>query len=255
MTPLQSGAAPMMVYTMKRAGVPVPVALTVTLMASSRRCLFRAGGSARDRLRRRQVAGRSTAMAGPLPLRPLHREPERVLRARGAAGRGDRLSRMVWHLVHRITPAPRQPEPPDRGSARGAASGASTRPTDVLAVQLAQGLAVAPRGHDPLRALSRQQAAGRVRGAAGDRYPGAFRRRAAAADLITFMLYFAPTPGASGIAEMLSAAVMSSVRAPGADPALHADLAPGDQLLHDGLRLLRLLRLGPWPLQDPARDR
>lgn len=32
LTPLQSGAAPMMVYTMKRYGVPVPVAMTGTLM-------------------------------------------------------------------------------------------------------------------------------------------------------------------------------------------------------------------------------
>lgn len=32
LTPLQSGAAPMMVYTMKRYGVPVPVAMTSTLM-------------------------------------------------------------------------------------------------------------------------------------------------------------------------------------------------------------------------------
>lgn len=32
LTPLQSGAAPMMIYTMKRYGVPVPVAMTATLM-------------------------------------------------------------------------------------------------------------------------------------------------------------------------------------------------------------------------------
>jgi hypothetical protein len=32
--------------------------------------------------------------------------------------------------------------------------------------------------------------------------------------LITFLLYFAPTPGASGIAELLSTAVMSSVYIP-----------------------------------------
>ena len=33
LTPVQSGAAPMMVYTMKRHGVPVPVGLTVTFMS------------------------------------------------------------------------------------------------------------------------------------------------------------------------------------------------------------------------------
>ncbi|MEO8449421.1 MAG: lysylphosphatidylglycerol synthase domain-containing protein, partial [Gemmatimonadota bacterium] len=32
LTPLQSGAAPMMIYTMKRYGVPVPVGFTATLM-------------------------------------------------------------------------------------------------------------------------------------------------------------------------------------------------------------------------------
>ena len=33
LTPVQSGAAPMMIYTMKRYGVPVPVGLTVTFMS------------------------------------------------------------------------------------------------------------------------------------------------------------------------------------------------------------------------------
>lgn len=33
LTPLQSGAAPMMIYTMKRYGVPVPVGFTVTFMS------------------------------------------------------------------------------------------------------------------------------------------------------------------------------------------------------------------------------
>src|SRR5258705_154573 len=32
LTPFQSGAAPMMVYTMRRYGIPVPVAVTSTLM-------------------------------------------------------------------------------------------------------------------------------------------------------------------------------------------------------------------------------
>ena len=32
LTPVQSGAGPMMIYTMKRSGVPVPVAMTSTLM-------------------------------------------------------------------------------------------------------------------------------------------------------------------------------------------------------------------------------
>ena len=39
------------------------------------------------------------------------------------------------------------------------------------------------------------------------------------------MLYFAPTPGASGFAEGLSTIVMSDVRPAGADSGLHAGLA------------------------------
>ena len=50
--------------------------------------------------------------------------------------------------------------------------------------------------------------------------------------LVMFLLYFAPTPGASGIGEVLSAAVMSLLRAAGAHPDLHPGLATHPQLLH-----------------------
>ena len=40
LTPLQSGAAPMMIYTMRRFGIPVPVALTSTLMTFIATILF-----------------------------------------------------------------------------------------------------------------------------------------------------------------------------------------------------------------------
>ena len=73
--------------------------------------------------------------------------------------------------------------------------------------------------------------------------------------LITFLLYFAPTPGASGIAELLSAAVMS-VYVP-------RELTPLYTLIWRfilsyctiALRLLRLLRLGPPRAPGGGRDR
>ncbi|MEZ4377075.1 MAG: lysylphosphatidylglycerol synthase domain-containing protein [Gemmatimonadales bacterium] len=49
----------------------------------------------------------------------------------------------------------------------------------------------------------------RLRGAAGGRDRANFVDVLLVQTLITFLLYFAPTPGASGIAEVLSAAVMS----------------------------------------------
>ena len=62
--------------------------------------------------------------------------------------------------------------------------------------------------------------------------------------LIMFLLYFAPTPGASGIAEVLSALIMAAYVPQGADPALHPHLAADPQLFHPRLRLLRLHHLG-----------
>ena len=78
--------------------------------------------------------------------------------------------------------------------------------------------------------------------------------------LVMFLLYFAPTPGASGIGEVLSAAVMSSYVPRGADADLHPHLAAHPHLFHPGLRLLRVLELGaagpegrgPRALAEPA---
>ena len=62
--------------------------------------------------------------------------------------------------------------------------------------------------------------------------------------LVMFLLYFAPTPGASGVGEVLSAAVMSSYVPQGAHPDLHPDLAIDSELLHHRLRVCGLFRLG-----------
>ena len=57
LTPLQSGAGPMMMYTMRRYGVPLPVAVTSTLMTFIATIAFFAHRRpARDLLRGRQVA-------------------------------------------------------------------------------------------------------------------------------------------------------------------------------------------------------
>jgi len=61
--------------------------------------------------------------------------------------------------------------------------------------------------------------------------------------LISFLLYFAPTPGGSGLAELTSAAVMSIYVSARVDAELHADLALHQQLRNGHRRLADILVL------------
>ena len=62
--------------------------------------------------------------------------------------------------------------------------------------------------------------------------------------LVMFLLYFAPTPGASGIGEVLSAAVMSSYVPRELTPIYILIWRLTLTLLHPRVRVPRLLRLG-----------
>ena len=87
-TPLQSGAAPMLMYTMRRYGVPLPVGVTCTFLSFVATVAFFAiAGLARDPGRRRAIARAEGERAGPLAVRSLSRHALDHRRHRGRDGR------------------------------------------------------------------------------------------------------------------------------------------------------------------------
>ncbi|MEO5798202.1 MAG: lysylphosphatidylglycerol synthase transmembrane domain-containing protein, partial [Gemmatimonadales bacterium] len=209
-TPLQAGASPMMVYAMKRAGVPVAKAMTITLMSFIATVIF-------------------FALSGPLAL---------VLGAgKSLGGRGDVLGlslldlfkgsmgifaflgvlllvvliapKFISALVHRLAGAL------GNRSARVAArlgslhAGIDTAHASMKTFNTPRGWlalfwATIVSGPSHANKLLAGYVALRVVGIEAQ-----FVDVLLLQTLITFLLYFAPTPGASGIAEVLSAAVMS----------------------------------------------
>jgi glycosyltransferase 2 family protein len=215
LTPLNSGAGPMMIYAMRRAGVPLPVAVTTTLMSFIATVLF-------------------FALAGPLAI---------FLGAGKSLGQhGDVLGLTLYDLflgslglfvgigvilviviifpglvrdwLHRV--AVRLSRRSQRVADRieGLTRGIDEAHQSVLAFN-------SPRGWLALfwaTILSGPSHANKLlAGYVALRAVGIhahFVDVLLVQTLITFLLYFAPTPGASGIAELLSTAVMSSVYLP-----------------------------------------
>ena len=209
-TPLQSGAGPMIVYGMRRAGIPLPVAATTTLMSFIATVAF-------------------FAIAGPLALlfgagKGLGQEGDvfglslydLFLASLGVfGGLGVLLivvivfPRLVRDLLQRLA------EFAGRRSRRVAARLETLRAGLDQAHHSVEAFNT-PRGWLALfwaTLLSGPSHANKL--LAGYVTLRALGIHANFVDvlllqtLITFLLYFAPTPGASGIAELMSAAVMS----------------------------------------------
>jgi uncharacterized protein (TIRG00374 family) len=209
-TPLQAGSSPMMVYSMTRTGIPVPKAMTTVLMSFIATVIF-------------------FAISGPLAL---------VFGAGNALGdRGDVLGLSLLDLFRGsmaifaalavlllfVMVAPKWISAGVHRLAE-ALSRRSTRIADRL-----EGVrAGIDQAHESMRAFNSPRGwlalfwATLVSGPshANKLLAGYVALRAVGIEanfvdvlllqtLITFLLYFAPTPGASGIAEVLSAAVMS----------------------------------------------
>jgi hypothetical protein len=211
LTPVQSGAGPMMIYTMKRSGVPVPVAMTSTLMTFVATVAF-------------------FAIAGPLAI---------VLGAGKALGnRGDVLGLSLYdlflgslgifaglgvlmvvvmvfpgfarNLIHRLAgwAGQRNRKVGDRlERLRGGIDQAHASlekfntPKGWLSLVWATLLSAPSHANKLLAGYVALRAIG---------VHANFVDVLLLQTLITFLLYFAPTPGASGIAEMLSAMVMAA---------------------------------------------
>ncbi len=210
LTPFQSGAAPMMVYTMRRYGVSVPVAMTSTLMTFIATVIFFAiAGPVAILL----GAGRSLGTQGNVLGLSLY---DLFLASLGIfAGLGLLMvivmvfPGLVRDLIHRLA---RWAGTKHQGIAARLGkleTGIDQAHASILKFNTLRGwtalfwavIVSAPShankllaGYVALRAVGIE---------------AQFVDVLLLQVLITFLLYFAPTPGASGIAEVLSAAVMS----------------------------------------------
>lgn len=210
LTPFQSGAAPMMVYSMRRAGVPVPVAMTSTLMTFVATVIFFA---IMGPLAILLGAGRSLGGVGNVLGLSLY---DLFLGSLGIFGGLGVLMVVVMvfpglvrDLIHRLA---RWVGARHRGVATRlekletgieAAHGSILRFNTVPGwISLFWAVLISAPSH--ANKLLAGYVALRAVGIEAQ-----FVDVLLLQTLITFLLYFAPTPGASGIAEVLSAAVMS----------------------------------------------
>lgn len=215
LTPLNSGAGPMMMYAMRRAGVPLPLAVTTTLMSFIATVLFFAiAGPLAIALGAGRSLGHHGNVLG-LTLYDLFLGSLGVFvsigivlviviifpgLARGWLHRAaERLSRHSRRVAERI---------------EGLRAGIDEAHASVLAFNSPKGWlalvwATILSGPSHANKLLAGYVALRAVGIQAQ-----FVDVLLVQTLITFLLYFAPTPGASGIAELLSSAVMSSVYIP-----------------------------------------
>jgi|SRR5687767_6817877 len=209
-TPMQSGSAPMMMYTMRRYGIPLPVAATSALMGFVGTVGFFAIAGPAAVL---AGAGRSLGQRGNVFGLSLY---DLFLGSLGIfAGLGVLLvavmvfPRLIRDLLHRLA------DYVGRRSRRFAAKVQAVRdgldeahghlvsmntPRGWLAVIWCVIISGPSHGNKLLAGYVTLRAVG---------IEAPFVDVLLLQTLITFLLYFAPTPGASGIAELMSAAVMS----------------------------------------------
>lgn len=210
LTPMQAGASPMMIYTMKRSGVPVSKALTITLMSFIATVVFFAisGPMALVLGAGRSLGGRGDVLG--LSLLDLFKGSMGIFAVLGVLLLLVLVApRFISGLIHRMA----------------AALGKRSARIDVRLDALQKGIDQAhqsmttfntPRGWLSLLWATLVSAPSHANkllaGYVALRVVGIeapFVDVLLLQTLITFLLYFAPTPGASGIAEVLSLAVMS----------------------------------------------
>lgn len=210
LTPLQTGAGPMMMYTMRRYGVSLPVAVTSTLMTFITTVAFFAIAGPLAVI---FGAGKSLGDKGDVLGLSLY---DLFLGSLGVFGLIGLLlvfviffPRLIRNLIHWIA------ERMGRRSARMAArleklrAGVDEVQRSVVAFNTPRGWlalfwAMVVSGPSHANKLLAGYVALRAVGIEAN-----FVDVLLVQTLITFLLYFAPTPGASGIAEVLSTVVMS----------------------------------------------
>jgi len=215
LTPLNSGAGPTMIYGMRRAGVPLPAAVTATLITFvSTIAFFAIAGPLAILL----GAGRSLGKHGDFLGLSLY---QLFLASLGTfVGLGllfiviILFPSLVRNFVHWIAVRLGRRSTRVRDRLEKVQAGIDSAHRDLVAYNTPRGWLVILQatilsGPSHANKLLAGYVALRAVGVEAN-----FVDVLLLQTFITFLLYFAPTPGASGIAEVLSAAVMSSVYLP-----------------------------------------
>jgi uncharacterized protein (TIRG00374 family) len=210
LTPFQSGAGPMMMWTMKRAGVSLPEAMTSTFMTFVATVAFFAIAGP---LAIVFGAGRSLQAHGValgVSLYDLFRASLAIFGVLGVLmlvamvfprAVRDFVHRLATRLERRSERIAAQMEQLRAGIDRGhECMVAFASPKGWLALLWALVLSGPSHANKLLAGYVALRALG---------IPAGFVDILLVQTFITFLLYFAPTPGASGLAELLAAAVMS----------------------------------------------
>jgi uncharacterized protein (TIRG00374 family) len=210
-TPLNSGAGPMTMYTMRRYGVPLPVAVTSTFMSFVGTIAFFAIAGPLALL---FGAGRSLGQRGNVLGLSLYDLFQGSLTIIGGIGLLMAavifFPRIVRDLIHRVAEAVGRRSRRVADRLERLRAGIDEAHASVVAFNspggwLALFWAFILSGPSHANKLLAGYVALRALGLHAN-----FVDILLLQTLIMFLLYFAPTPGASGIGEVLSAAVMSS---------------------------------------------
>ena len=215
LTPMNSGAGPMTIYAMRRAGVPLPLAVTATLMSFIATVLFFALAGPLAIL---LGAGRSLGNHGNVLGLTLY---DLFLGSLGLfVGIGVVLiivivfPGLVRDWLHRVAAKLARKRPKLGARIEKLRAGIDEAHHNVVAFNSPKGWlalfwATIISGPSHANKLLAGYVALRAVGIEAH-----FVDVLLVQTLITFLLYFAPTPGASGFAEILSTTVMSSVYLP-----------------------------------------
>lgn len=210
LTPFQTGAAPMMMWTMRRAGVRLPEAMTSTFMTFVATVAFFAiAGPVAIALGAGQSLERYGLPLG-ITLYGLFKTSLGIFVFLGALMAFAMVfPRLLRDLVHRLASRLQHRSQRIAGRIANLRAGIDRAHECMVAFSsprgwLALGWAILLSGPSHANKLLAGYVALRCLGIHAD-----FVDILLLQTFITFLLYFAPTPGASGLAELLSAAVMS----------------------------------------------
>jgi uncharacterized protein (TIRG00374 family) len=209
-TPLQAGSSPLTVYSMKRVGVPVPKAITATLMSFIATVIFFAiGGPLALAFGAGKALGERGNVLG-LSLLDLFKGSMGIFAILGVLLLTVMVApALVSRGIHRIAEALGRRSTRVSARLEGLRAGIDQASDSMRAFNTPRGWlalfwATVISGPSHANKLLAGYVALRAVGIEAN-----FVDVLLVQTLITFLLYFAPTPGASGVAELLSAAVMS----------------------------------------------
>ena len=209
-TPLQAGSSPLTVYSMKRVGIPVPKAITATIMSFIATVVFFAIGGPLALL---FGAGKALGSRGDvlgLSLLDLFKGSMGIFAVLGVLLITVMVApRFMSRGVHKLAEALGRRSTRVGARLEGLRAGIDQASESMSAFNtprgwIALGWATLISGPSHANKLLAGYVALRAVGIEAN-----FVDVLLVQTLITFLLYFAPTPGASGVAEVLSAAVMS----------------------------------------------